>query len=194
MSESPKGQVIYQIAKAAMQHWHILSVCVCACVSSMCSCALSCSSWKDQSWTFLSHYISRLCMSLLSSFSFLGITVIADSKNSPTLVGKKTQQVTTLCVRLSLYPGRREHNPLRPEWTALGTIGLSVRHAIWWDYMCPHTSVATCTTSPLFESGWKISRLGSMNQPASQQCLHCARLNVTDCFQHLNVWQRQIVN
>lgn len=32
-----------------------------------------------------------------------------------------------------------------------------------------------------------MSGLGSMNQPASQQCLHCVCLNVTDIFEHSNV-------
>lgn len=86
--------------------------CVCVCPVR----AMSCSHWKGQSWTFLSHYISRFCMLLLSNFSFRDVTASADSETHPyTRQQKKTQQVTALRVKLSLYSNRGEHSPVRPE-------------------------------------------------------------------------------
>lgn len=58
--------------------------------------------------------------------------------------------------------------------------------------MCPHATAATCTTTTLFESGWKMSVLGGTTLPASSQCLHCVRLNGMAFLEHLMLacWSR----
>lgn len=132
----------------------------------------------------------QLCyIMLLLEWSKLDISVPLHLQHSNTSRLKRTQQVTVLCVKLSLNFDRRENIILHSLNELCGAQSSSLwdmRSSVTTLYMCPHTATATCTTSTLFESGWKMSGPGSMNQPASQQCLHCVRRNVTDFFEHLN--------
>lgn len=81
---------------------------------------------------------SRLCMLLLSSYNFLGVTVNADSNTPQSESGKRAASWRPVS-RIVTLP---RHNPPLTEWTVLSKNRLSVRHTILCDYSghaCVHT-------------------------------------------------------